>query len=203
MKNAIKILEVVLFPFFVIIFISSCRNTSRKESDSFTNIPVTLPYKFKKIEAERLSVKAFNLRKTKEYDAAIHLYHKAIEIEPDNPKLFFDLSSCYFETNKLKQAISVLDTAIILDSTCATCYSNRGLYYYNLYEDSIAINDLNKAIELDSGNYVYYSNIALAYYSNKKINQACESFRKAKKLGLKINSATEQTDLIEIEKICN
>ena len=163
------------------------------ESEHFT---------FNTDKAEKLSMKAFDLKKTKDYDKAIQLYREAIQIEPDNPKLFFDLSDCYSKLNRLEQAISLLDTAIILDSSYAPFYKNRGLYYGNLNNSQKARIDFKKAIELDSSNFVIYANIALSYYYDKDSISACEAFRTSKSLGLTISSLNSNIGLRELNIIC-
>jgi len=149
-----------------------------------------------------LSVKAFDLRKSEKYDKAIDLYRQAIKIEPDNPRLFFDLSDCYSRINQLEQAIVTLDTAILLDNSYAGFYNNRGLNYYKLDNDQNAISAFRWAIQLDSNNWLFYANMALAYYSGKDQEDACNALRTAKRLGLDLTNNVDQDELTELIKLC-
>jgi len=150
-------------------------------------IPVTLPYGFDFIETEQLSIKAFELRKQKQYFEAIVVYKQARNLEPKNPRLFFDLSETYARINDLETAIALLDTAIMIDSTYSAFYNNRGLLYYKLNDNDKAIIDYEKAIELDSTQPAFYANLAMVYYYEDSVGRSCQLIEKAESLGLEIN----------------
>ena len=202
MKDKIKIWWILFAVLFIALIILIPKSKSKQKYKSGSPISTTLPYNFRTEKAERLSIMAFDLRKEKKYNEAINLYRQAINKEPDNPRLFFDLSECYTSTNNPEKAISLLDTAIILDSSCAAFYNNRGLIYWHLYKDENAINDYKKAIQLDSSKWYFYSNLSLAYYANKKVLDACKMFKIAKRLGLDITLKETDQNLKKIEKIC-
>ena len=174
----------------------------KHKSENPKAVTIDLPYKFKTEKAEYLSGKAFNLRREKKYDEAISLYKKAIVLEPDNPKLFFDVSECYGNNNELDKALSAIDTAIKLDSINPNFYNNRGLIYWRLSKDENAITDYKKAIELGSKSWVVYYNISIAYYINKKRSEACKTFKIAKELGLTPDFIAKDKLLIAIEETC-
>lgn len=146
---------------------------------------IELPYSFKFEDAEILKDKALDFQETKDYSSAIEIYREALNIEPDNPVLFFGLSECYAYSNQLEKACEMLDTAIILDSNFSGFYNNRGLIYYKLNENDKAIIDFDIAIQLDSISPVAYSNRALVYISLQDYEKACESLIKAEELGYK------------------
>ena len=165
--------------------------------DTEKDIKVNLPFGFKYIDTEELSIKAHALRESKKYFDAIFLYRKALKLEPNNPKLLFDLSETYARVNDLETAISLLDTAIKVDSTYSGFYNNRGLLYYKLKQNDKAVEDYNRAITLDSTQSLFHANLALAYYYMEKFDKACESIFKAEQLGLDI---TELKELKRIKK---
>lgn len=192
----------VLMGLIFIITTNSLRSNSNQGFKDGFCIPISTPFTFKTDEAEQLSIKAFNLKESNEYDEAIQLYLYAIKVEPDNPQLFFDLSYCYSRMNKLEQAIKLLDTAITLDSSFAPFYNNRGLFYGNLGNNQQAICDFKKAIQLDSSNYIIYANFALSYLHEKDSLNACEAFRNSKRLGLTVSSLNSSSGLSELNMIC-
>jgi len=155
------------------------------------DVSVILPYRFENKVAEKLSVEAFDLRKSKQFSKAIDVYKQALIIEPNNPKLLFDISSCYSMINDLESAISVLDKAILIDSTFAGFYNNRGLNYYKLKADDKAIKDYQKAIQLDSTQWIFFANIALVYYYENDFNNSCESIKTAERLGMDLSNVSE------------
>lgn len=200
MKSKTKILTYILVGVAIILLILNIRIKPNKEHEDA--VTIRTPYNFRSTKAEELSIKAFNLRNSRNYHKAILLYRQAIKIEPDNPKLFFDMSDCFFRLNNLRQAIQILDTAILLDSTFAPFYSNRGLYFYRIHEDQKALNDFLKATKLDSTSWVIYGNMALAYYSMNNLNEACAAFRLSKRFGLDFTELDNEDGLMKIRSIC-
>ena len=189
---------------FVVVFSCACSLliSCRQKSSTPKEVSIDLPYTFKTEKAENLSIKAFALRKETKYDEAIKLYQQAIAIEPDNPKLFFDISECYANKKELNEAIFALDTAIKLDSLNPNFYNNRGLIYWKLYKDENAIIDYKHAIALGSQSWVTYSNLSIVYYWNKKQIEACETFKTAKKLGLPADVITNDKHLTVLQESC-
>lgn len=177
-------------------------NNQKNEFDFQSAVPIDLPYTFKNKSTEKLSIKAFNLRKEKKFLEAIKVYNEAINIESHNPKLFFDLSECYADIDKPKEALLALDNAIKLDSLNAYFYNNKGLIYYRSYQDQNAIREYKKAIRLDSLNYVIHANLSLAYYSLNNIQAACKEFMTAKQLGLKLNEIINQPEMEKLKRMC-
>ncbi len=189
---------------YPIVLISLCITLINcKQKTTYSKaIPIDLPYKFKTEKAQSLSVKAFNLRKEKKYDEAISIYQQAIAIEPDNPKLFFDVSECYANKQEFNESLFALDTALKLDSLNPDFYNNRGLIYWKLYKDENAINDYKQAIALGSKNWVVFSNLALAYHTSKKETQACEALKIAKKYGLMASDIAKDEHLSALDDLC-
>jgi tetratricopeptide (TPR) repeat protein len=188
---------------FVIVAVRQRNNSSDVTGTVYvSDITTTLPYSFKTTEAEQLSVRAFELRKAAKYLEAIDLYQQAIKIEPDNPKLFFDLSTCYDRTDRLDQAIQTLNTAIALDSSFAIFYNNRGYIIYNLHKTQKAINDFKKAIDIDSSNWIFHANIAMAYYEVKYFQEACKALEKSRRLGFVLREDHNGEVFKRIEATC-
>ncbi len=147
-------------------------------------IPINLPYGFDKKETEELSIKAFQLTNSKLYNDAIPILRNAVNIEPKNPRLYFDLSQCYAFTNNLEKAIELLDTAINLSDQFAPFYNNRGLLYYKLKQNDKAVADFEFSIKLDSMNSTYFYNLALALYYQERYEESCQALRNSEHLGL-------------------
>lgn len=168
--------------------------------DVENEVKIVLPYEFQFKETEELSNKAFDLRKSERFSEAIQVYRQAMKLEPQNLRLFFDISYCYAEDNDLETAKSILDSAIIIDSTNANFYCNRGLLYYKLKENHKAISDYERAIQIDSTNSIFYANLALVYYDENLYDKSCKSISKAESIGLD-NAANNELNWIK-NKIC-
>ena len=106
------------------------------------------------------------------YDAAIYLFNKAVDLNPDNEYLYNDLGLCYVALGDMDLAIPEFSKAIELNSDCVEAYYNRGLAYFGQGRSGApdAISDFTKAIELDPDNVDAYYNRGLSY--NKFYNRA-------------------------------
>jgi len=98
------------------------------------------------------------------YDGAIYLFTKGLELNPDNQYLYNDRGLCYLEkgslgveaylSSNMEKAIADFSKAIELDADFAEAYYNRGLAYYeqgsyyNTTPFTSAISDFTEAIEL-------------------------------------------------------
>jgi tetratricopeptide (TPR) repeat protein len=198
LKKSFKILVLTFFIVTVLIIGIKIKTKSKTSKEIYTSFN----YKFKTEKAEQLSIDAFALKKKSKYDGAILLYQNAITIEPDNPKLFFDISECYSKKSDLNNSLLMLDKAIILDSLNSAFYNNRGLVYWKLKKDQNAISDYKKALTLDANNWAIYSNLSTAYYSNKDFKKACESLNIAESLGLTENVIDNDKHLKAVQESC-
>ena len=201
MKRLKKISAII---FTIIIAINACKPKSNKKHNISINTTVITKtsYSFQNPEAETLSIKAFDLKQNKEYSKAISIYKEAIQVEPDNPKLFFDVSECYWQMNMADEAIASLNNAILLDDSSILFYNNLGLIYWQLYQNEKAIENFETAIKLDSTHWIPYSNIAMAYYTQGEQQKACETFNKSKLLGLDEQTIKNSKHLLLIQERC-
>jgi tetratricopeptide (TPR) repeat protein len=154
------------------------------------------PAEIKFDETKHLMNRGFRFNHLKEYDSAVYMFQSALELEPRNPTIFFYLASAYAQTNDLKKAIMVLDTAIAIDDFFPAFYNNRGLYYYKMFQNNKAIEDYNRAIELDPSQPVFYANLALAEYYEHDFDKACEAIGKLDELGF---DYSEQEEIVTIK----
>lgn len=182
---------VMIIPLFGLDLINAPRQYIPKawynRYDVSAGLKIILPYKFEYKETEQLSKKAFILKESKKYIEAIQIYLSALKLEPKNPRLYFELADCHAKINALEKAVSLLDTAIMIDGKFAGFYNNRGLLFYKLKQNDKAILDYESAIKLDSMQGIFYSNLALVYYYQEKYDKACETIIMAKRLGLPIS----------------
>jgi Flp pilus assembly protein TadD len=151
--------------------------------DISQSLTVKTPHKLKYSETKQLDKEARLLNKSGNYSAAIEKYTIARKLEPDNSDLLWDMSDSYARLNNLERAISLLDTAIMMDNTFAPFYNNRGLLYYKMMQNDKALKDYQMAIQLDGTQPVFYSNIALVYYYEHDLDKACEAIKKSEQLG--------------------
>ncbi|MDP4265188.1 MAG: tetratricopeptide repeat protein [Bacteroidota bacterium] len=159
---------------------------------------VKTPYKFKYTQTKELDQRARRLNESGEYGMALKLYEEARKLESDNTDILFDMSDSYAQINNLEKAISLLDTAIIIDKSFAPFYNNRGLLYYKMNMNKKAIEDYNMAIKLNPDYPVFYANLALVYYYEHEFDKACEAIKKLRDLRF---DYSDQKELLQIERI--
>ncbi|WP_346863884.1 tetratricopeptide repeat protein [uncultured Draconibacterium sp.] len=193
-ETDLKIISVTYLFLSIPLFISGFVISPRQylPNDLFTRydidkgVTITLPYEYKNEEARKLSSKAFELKRSQQYEMAREIYEKARKLEPKNPDILFELSATCAHLDKLATAIDLLDQAIQIDSTFSMFYNNRGLLYYKLIENDLAIKDYKKAIELDSTQAIYYLNLALVYYYENMDDKCCQCIQKAENIGFNV-----------------
>jgi tetratricopeptide (TPR) repeat protein len=201
MRRIIKI-SALAFLGFVAAFIFKILVYPTPKFDDTTSVTVAIPFEYKNSEAEALSYKAMSLRQEGDYESAIRLFREALALDPNNPRIYFDLSDCYSRMDDLWKGVMLLDSAIAIDSSFAGFYANRGLIYYKLHYPKNAIDDLQSAIRIDPQLWTSHANIALVYFSDGNLEAACQSLRTAKTLGLDVTEPN-QDELREIQSQCD
>jgi tetratricopeptide (TPR) repeat protein len=78
--------------------------------------------------------------KSKQWTAALNSYNKAINLDPNNYKLFLARSEAKFKLNDFKGSVSDMDSAIALEPNKPALYSVRALL-------KLALPDINGAVE--------------------------------------------------------
>lgn len=159
---------------------------------------VEYQYEFQTDQALSLSKNAYDLIEKGNFLESLTYYKAAIEIEPKNPKLYFDISNVYANINQIEYAIKMLDTAIMYDKNFMPLFNNRGLYNYKLRKYKIAIEDFNRALSLDSNLVEVYVNLALASNATKNYIESCKALTKIRKLGYQLTEFQDAKILLEI-----
>ncbi|WP_218460814.1 tetratricopeptide repeat protein, partial [Rickettsia sp. TH2014] len=108
-------------------------------------------------------------------------YERAIELEPNDPKLYCELGRNLgkFDGSFAKEAIKALDQAIMLKPHYAGAYYEQGVVFkkFERYED--AITAFNKAIELNPHYADAYCYKGAALYCLERYEEAIKEFDSA------------------------
>ena len=100
---------------------------------------------------------------------------------------YYDKGSAEYDEGNYDDAMDSFNECIELDRTMDECYNNRGIIYYNIYENySAAFDDFDKAITYTPDEGMYYSNRGLCYFQFDNKREACKDFRSADSLGYSI-----------------
>lgn len=85
-----------------------------------------------------------------DFQAAIPLYEKLMQIAPESPYAPFRLAEIYSQEKfeNIPKSISLLNSAIKLDKSSAELFKVRGEAYFRNHQYSKALGDLTKALQL-------------------------------------------------------
>ncbi|XP_010633139.1 small glutamine-rich tetratricopeptide repeat-containing protein alpha isoform X2 [Fukomys damarensis] len=113
-------------------------------------------------EAERLKTEGNEQMKMENFEAAVHLYGKAIELNPTNAVYFCNRAAAYSKLGDYAGAVRDCERAICLDPAYSKAYGRMGLALSSLNKHAEAVAYYKKALELDPDNETYKSNLKIA-----------------------------------------
>ncbi|XP_048198016.1 small glutamine-rich tetratricopeptide repeat-containing protein alpha isoform X1 [Perognathus longimembris pacificus] len=113
-------------------------------------------------EAERLKTEGNEQMKVENFEAAIHLYGKAIELNPANAVYFCNRAAAYSKLGNYTGAVQDCERAICIDPAYSKAYGRMGLALSSLNKHAEAVAYYKKALELDPDNETYKSNLKIA-----------------------------------------
>lgn len=113
-------------------------------------------------EAERLKTEGNEQMKLENFEAAIHLYGKAIDLNPSNAVYFCNRAAAYSKLGNYVGAVQDCERAIGIDPGYSKAYGRMGLALSSLNKHAEAVAYYKKALELDPENDTYKSNLKIA-----------------------------------------
>lgn len=193
----------ITIPFLIFLNKPSKTVKIKNTFELVNGINTYLPYEIKNVTAAKLNQQADYYFGESQFPEAVHHLKLATEIEPDNPRLYFNLATCYSFMDSFNLEVESLNQAIHLDPRFAGFYFFRGMTLYKHKQLSNAIKDFQVAVSIDSSNWVFYTRMAMAYYDEGKVDSACYSFKKAKTLGFEFAANDKQDLLRQLEAKCS
>jgi len=131
------------------------------------------------IEAKRLNNAGVVAYHNGQYEKALELFGKALEINPEFTEGHNNLGLTYTELHEEEKATEAFKKAIELDPNLAATYNNLGYVFYRLGSYTEAIEMYNEAIGRSSDNSSAYTNLGNAYYKLDRIDDAIGAWRTA------------------------
>lgn len=113
-------------------------------------------------EAERLKTEGNEQMKLENFEAAVHLYGKAIDLNPSNAVYFCNRAAAYSKLGNYVGAVQDCERAIGIDPGYSKAYGRMGLALSSLNKHAEAVAYYKKALELDPENDTYKSNLKIA-----------------------------------------
>ncbi len=113
------------------------------------------------------------------YSAALPYYHRAVQVQPKNARLIFEMGECFRQLSMFSSATVSFQRAVELDSLNAMYIAQLGLVYYSIQKYDSSIIAFERAIALDNDNPKYYTNLALIYQALDSTQLVVKSFEGA------------------------
>ncbi len=149
-------------------------------------------------EAKRYMQLAYKAHSEGEYDEAVRLYHRSLELHPTAEAHTF-LGWTYSQQGELDQAIEECKNAIEIDPDFGNPYNDIGAYLIQKEQFEEAIFWLNQAANArryEPRHYPHY-NLGRVYERLGDFMQAIEEYRKAYELEPKFEQAKHAADRIQ------
>ncbi len=102
-----------------------------------------------------------------------------LQVEVENPALYFKRAFAYYEQGNLDAALAEYDKAIALDPYNVRILNNRGVVYYDKGELDLALTDYDKAIALDPREATAFNNRGNLYSHKGELGLALADYDKA------------------------
>ena len=115
-------------------------------------------------------------RSKNNYYEAINFFTKAIQLNPNSFKAFFNRAFTYDKIGFYNEAICDYTATINMKQNHSFCYYNRGITYNKMGNIQKSISDFSRAIELDQNKPEFYFNRACLYKTIKNYVKAIEDY---------------------------
>lgn len=153
-----------------------------------------------KLAVEEFFVQGFNAQESGSYETAIDYYQKAIELTPEDAKVYNKMGTAFASKEDYEQAIIYFKKALEIDPYNAYAYNNMGNAYAAIKQYTQAIYCFQKAIEIEPDGAYAYNNMGNAYSAQSNYVQAIEFYMKSINLdpvfaGAYSNMGTTYADL--------
>lgn len=150
---------------------------------------------------------AFSLVQVEQYDEAIEHYHKAISANPDNHWTAIvcqALASIYYEIkNKPELAVSIYQTALLLDNQSADTHLAMGDIYLGQNDYDSAIRCYCDAVKIEPEYSRAYGKCGIALWEKDYVEEAIAAYSKAIDLEPDYDIAYNNLGVIYLEGIGN
>jgi len=150
------------------------------------------------------------LQQRKVYDLARYYLEKSVIEKPDHAQAYWALARLLSDMGEYEKAFENIQKAFQYEKQIEkiTAYggrdlrTTRGLIYHKMGESKKGIADLKAALEMDKNNSYAMKNLGIIYLDQKKYDDACQLFQKAKELNYTL--VYDEFDLDSLlENACN
>ena len=140
---------------------------------------------------EALQILGDALEKSERYDAAIDIYDKILELNPNNIKAMEGLGRIYLKRKDFKNAKVVMEKLVKIVPENRDVNENLAFVYSSLGEYEKALKYINQAIILDPENKFLYNSKGLILMKMELYDEAKKAFEKALTIDPEFREAKE------------
>jgi tetratricopeptide (TPR) repeat protein len=126
--------------------------------------------------ADIVTMRALSYFNAGKMEKAIEDAGRAIELAPEDAKMYYNRASFYYQSGDLEQALQDYDKAIVLEPEYYEALLNRGKIYFETGKRFRSIVDYNKAIETDPERVQGYIHRGASYVAAGMYVQAEKDF---------------------------
>lgn len=131
---------------------------------------------------EKFFLQGKEKQKARDFEGALALYLKALEVDPYNADWLCETGVALFNLDRKKEALAYLDKAANLDPDNSYRYSSRAYVKAALKDYKGAIVDYELCIKLDPDDAVAHNNLGLVHEQLGYYEKAQESYNVADEL---------------------
>ena len=114
-----------------------------------------------------------------EYDRAIDLYLKAIDLKTDYPAFYSDLGNAYSRKGERQKALAAQEKAVAMSPGDGKFHLNLGKVYSDLKQYDKAISEFERALEINPRHVNAWYNLGVPFDLQGQEKEAVESYEKA------------------------
>lgn len=151
------------------------------------------------------------LQQKKSTDLARYYLEKIIAEQPQHGHARWGIAKLYSDIGEYEKGMENINIAFLKEKTIIDRSSNyggrdlrttRGLLYHKLGESEKGISDLKEALKMDKNNSYAMKNLGIIYLDQKKYDEACQLFQKAKELDYTLTYDENDLEAL-LENACN
>jgi tetratricopeptide (TPR) repeat protein len=151
------------------------------------------------------------LQRKKSTDLARYYLEKIVFEQPEHGHARWGLARLYSDIGEYEKAMENIKIAFLKEKIIIERSSNyggrdlkttRGLLHHKLGESEKGISDLKEALKMDKNNSYAIKNLGIIYLDQKRYNEACELFEKAKELNYTVVFDENDLDAL-LQSACN
>jgi tetratricopeptide (TPR) repeat protein len=129
------------------------------------------------VSVNQLNSEGILLSESGKYDKALLAFTTALELEPANPRIIYNMALVFIKQKDYTTAKELLKKALSLGKNEADYHNDLGLCHYRIGEKEKALAEYDLALEIDPTHSTAWNNRGVYYFQKESYGEAEECFR--------------------------